>query len=202
MPYTKPVIREPYYECPVWIENEVDRKEYICLSSSSTPEDVELFLVHLFGYSNIDVKQSLKDSFRELLEKDQVAILGGIAFFDDENRSIMPSCCCGLEEWAEVHSSIHNKISPWMGHDPYPGITYHDNFIRVLSDAPEESSKKKLFCIEYTYEEIYCSLEETKNDLLGFIKKPLFLWINSRDQEIAQRTKQKMYEWFMKDIVG
>jgi hypothetical protein len=43
MPYTKPVIREPYHDCPVWIENNVDRKEYLCLTAESNEQDVELF---------------------------------------------------------------------------------------------------------------------------------------------------------------
>jgi hypothetical protein len=98
MPYTKPVIREPYYDCPVWIESEVDRNEVTFLSSDSSAHDVELFLLHMFGYNSIDVSHSIQRSFEELFKLDEVAILGGIAFFKDEDTVIMPSCCCGLEQ--------------------------------------------------------------------------------------------------------
>ncbi|MGO4543117.1 hypothetical protein [Paenibacillus sp. 2TAB19] len=138
MPYTRPVIREPYYDCPVWIESEVARNEVTLLSSDSSAHDVELFLLHLFGYNSIDVSQSIQRSFEELFKLDEVAILGGIAFFKDEESFILPSCCCGLEQWETVNQSINNRQSPWLGHDPSPGVTYHDDFLLVWADDPKK----------------------------------------------------------------
>lgn len=114
-PFTKAVIIDPYYYCPIWIDSEVTRKEYIILSADSNKEDVELFLILLFGYNGIDVKQSLEKSFHELFNEDEVAISGGIAFFGTNNKKILPSCCCGLEDWHEVYDSVINKTSPWLG---------------------------------------------------------------------------------------
>jgi len=111
MAYTKPVIREPYDDCPVWIENKVDRKEFVCLSAESNEQDE----------------------------------------------------------------------------------------IRVWSDDPESDRKKDLHFIDFTYKEIIESLENTKNDLVGFINNPLFHWIYKRDEELAIKVKQQMYHWFIKE---
>ncbi|CAH0119944.1 hypothetical protein PAE9249_02453 [Paenibacillus sp. CECT 9249] len=42
-PFTKPVIIDPYFDAPAWMDNNVDREELIILSADSTDEDVELF---------------------------------------------------------------------------------------------------------------------------------------------------------------
>ena len=118
MPYTKAVITGPYYDKPEWIANEITREEFICLSSESNERDVELFLILLFGYNHINVEQSFLLSFNELLEQEGVVLSGGIAFFEDENKYILPSCCCGLEDFSGVIDTIINRQSPWMGHDP------------------------------------------------------------------------------------
>lgn len=198
MPHTRPVIREPYYDCPVWIESEVSRNEVTYLSSESSKHDVELFLLHLFGYNNIDVSGSIKSSFDELFELDEVAILGGIAFFKDEDTMILPSCCCGLEDCVTVIESINIRHSPWLGHDPSPSIIYHPDYLLVCSDDPQ-TENKDLYNIRYTYPEITESLEKTMEDLRGFIEKPLFQWLETRDKEIACNMKTKMYKWFLKD---
>ncbi|RED66142.1 hypothetical protein [Cohnella lupini] len=196
MPYTKPVIREPYYDCPVWIESELTRNEVTYLTSESSKHDVELFLLHLFGYNNIDISQSIQSSFEELFMLDEVAILGGVAFIKDEEIFIMPSCCCGLEDWSKVIEAINNRESPWLGHDPTPGITYHEDYLLVWSDDPQTDNKDK-YNIRFTFSEIMDSLEITREDLRGFIERPLFQWLERRDKEIANNMKSKMYKWFL-----
>lgn len=199
-PYTKAVIIEPYYECPIWIENDVLRKKYTKLDAESSEEDVVLFLILLFGYNNINVKQSLEESFNELFKEEGVVLSGGIGFFE-ENNVILPSCCCGLEDWSEVYDSVRNKTSPWLGHDPNPGITYSDNRVKVWPDAPDRSTvTQELRFIEYEYEELLRSLEKTKEELIGFIREPLFRWVNDRSEKIAVEMMRKMDEWFLREF--
>lgn len=198
--YTKIVIREPYYESPIWIDNDIFRKEHVVLTENSSTEDVELFLVHLFGYNNIDVKESFENSFKEIFNEDEVAILGGIAFFDNEDIFIMPSCCCGLEDLVLVIESIKNRVSPWLGHDPNPGVKYSGNdIVRVWSDDPNTTKTKSTFYIEFMYDELIQALEDNKKELLGFIKKPLYKWICNRDKSIADEMIIKMKQWFLKE---
>ncbi|RAV05528.1 hypothetical protein [Paenibacillus sp. YN15] len=196
MAYIKPVICDPYYDCPVWIENEITRNENTFLSQNSSTHDVELFLLHLFGFGRIAPGKSFTESFEELLSKDEVAISGGIAFFKDETTLIGPSCCCGLEQWREVEASILNKKSPWLGHDPFPSITYEDDRILVWPDDPSKV-KDETFSIPFTYEEMLDGLGCVQQDLIDFIEGPLMRWIMQRDEKLALQMKQKMFHWFI-----
>lgn len=109
----------------------------------------------------------------------------------------MPSCCCGLEQFREIYNSIVNRESPWLGHDPSPGITYKDNMAIVWSDDPDSNDRSDIFHIDFKFEEILSRLEKSKYDLKDFIDKPLFEWIYRRDQDTAEKMKDRMYEWFL-----
>lgn len=198
MPYTKAVITDPYYDKPKWITNEVTRKEYMCLSSESSSHDVELFLTHLFGYMNINVEHTLLISFNELFEQDYIALSGGVAFFADEHNFILPSCCCGLEDYSNVIDSIINKQSPWMGHDPSPGLIYNNNQVYVWPDDPESSISREKF-IEFSYEELKENLDKTSKEIKGFIDGPLYYWIAKENSEIAVAMNEKMKKWLLNE---
>lgn len=60
-PYTKPVIVDPYYDRPCWMEHEVERKEFVILSADSSSDDLELFFILLFGYNQMDAKLPLEE---------------------------------------------------------------------------------------------------------------------------------------------
>ncbi|MFK4300596.1 hypothetical protein ABH892_000695 [Paenibacillus sp. RC254] len=198
MPYTRPVIIDPYYDKPEWITNEVTREEIISLSPQSSEQDVELFLILLFGYNHINIEQSFCLSFNELLQQEEVAISGGIAFFEDESKYILPSCCCGLEDFSNVIYSISNKQSPWMGHDPTPGITYIGDQAYVWPDDQETLDSNVYFPIQFSYKELIDSLDKTRKEIQGFIEGPLHKWINKRDKEIAGTMRDRMKQWIMK----
>ncbi|MGO4376326.1 hypothetical protein AB4Z21_37365, partial [Paenibacillus sp. MCAF20] len=59
--------------------------------------------------------------------------------------------------------------------------------------------KNELNSIRFTYSEITESLERTRLDMLGFIEKPLYQWLVTRDKAIADNMKSNMYKWFLKD---
>lgn len=198
MPYTKVVITNPYFDKPIWITGEVTRMEFMCLSSESSSHDVELFLTHLFGYMNINVEQSLQISFNELFEQDYIALSGGVAFFADDKNYILPSCCCGLEDYLNVIHAIINKQSPWMGHDPAPGLTYNNNQVYVWSDDQESSGSNKIF-IEFLYQELKENLDKTSKEMKGFIEGPLYYWIAKENIEIADTMKAKMKKWLLNE---
>lgn len=198
MAYTKPVIIEPYYDKPEWISNDVIRNEFICLSSESTEQDVELFLILLFGYNHINIEQSFKLSFNELWKQDEVALSGGIAFFESESKYILPSCCCGLEDLTDVIDLIMNKQTPWLGHDPAPGITYITDQAYVWPDDPETIHSSINTSIEFSYRELIESLDKSRKEMQGFIEGPLYEWIFKRDEEIASIMKVRMKQWILK----
>ncbi|SHJ93493.1 hypothetical protein SAMN02745163_02867 [Clostridium cavendishii DSM 21758] len=90
------IIQNPYYDAPSWIDDSIERKEFVILDRESSEEDVELFLIELLGYNNINIEQDKELVIRELLSEDEIAIAGGILFIG-EDKKIFPSCCCGLE---------------------------------------------------------------------------------------------------------
>ncbi|MFF2886968.1 hypothetical protein [Paenibacillus sp. NPDC057967] len=196
MSYTKPVVMDPYYDQPEWMTNEIIRKEFICLSSESNEHDVELFLILLFGFNHIPVNQSFQKSFNELLKEEEVAISGGIAFFQDEQSFILPSCCCGLEKISDIVHSIRNKQSPWLGHDPFPSVTYEGDKALVWPDDPEACISKGFLPIKYHYKELVTSLDKSVEYLHDFIDGPLYRWIGKRDNKIADAVREQMKRWF------
>lgn len=198
MSYTKPVITDPYYEKPEWISHEVTRREFICLSGESTEQDVELFLILLFGYNDININQSFRSSFIELLEEEEVALSGGIAFFEDDNKYILPSCCCGLEDISYVKDTIINKGSPWMGHDPTPGITYIHDQVYVWPDDSETINSDVNKAIRYQFKQLLDFLERTQKEMQDFIEGPLYNWVAIQDKEIAVALKEQMKQWIIK----
>lgn len=195
MPYTKTVIMDQHFEKPSWIINKLVKREYVVLSETSSSHEVELFLTLLFGYNHINVEQSLNESFSELFEQEQVALPGGIAFFDDEHTFILPSCCCGLEDFMDIIDSVSNGQSPWLGHDPSPGITYTDNHALVWPDDPGSCNKSD--GITFPYGELIAQLESAKIELQAFIDGPLYNWIDKENRGIAQTMKDKLKIWLV-----
>ncbi|REK76023.1 hypothetical protein [Paenibacillus paeoniae] len=199
MSYTKPVIIDPYYAQPEWITSEITRKEFVPLSADATDHDVELFLILLFGFMGIPVDQSFQQSFEELLRQEEVALSGGIAFFQDEQRFVLPSCCCGVEGISEIIHSIQKQQSPWLGHDPFPGITYEGDKAFVWSDDPESCVSKGEMPIVFDYNELITSLEKSVEAMNQFIDGPLYEWIGKRDMLIADAVRDQMKKWLVKD---
>jgi len=199
MPYTKPVIIDPYYAQPVWITSEITRHECIPLSANATDHDVELFLILLFGFQGIPVDHSIQQSFQELLRREEIALSGGIAFFQDEQKFILPSCCCGLEEVADIIHSIHNQQNPWLGHDPFPGITYDGDKAYVWPDDPESCLINGDMPIAFDYHLLISSLEKSMEAMNQFIAGPLYEWIGKRDKEIADAVRDQMKRWLVKN---
>jgi hypothetical protein len=197
-PYTKAVIVEPYYEQPSWLRTESERPDLVILSRDSRPEEVEWFLVLLFGYNDIEVACSFDQSFAELFAREGVTLSGGVAFMEGE-RAILPSCCCGLESFEEIYESVCQRTSPWLGHDPSPGILYPEAHVaKVWSNdqaSPGEEAKPP-YSITFEYKDLLHSLEAAREDLRGFIRGPLYRWISQRDLVTGQEMIRKLESWF------
>lgn len=69
----------------------------------------------------------------ELLALDDRLVLPGGLLLRSGEREIVPSCCCGLENWPEWRH-VADGHSPWMGHDPAPGVERVGNRWRVWPD--------------------------------------------------------------------
>jgi hypothetical protein len=101
---------------------------------------------------------------------------GGIAVVASE-RTIVPSCCCGLETWREWRKVLTDGQSPWIGHDPAPLVEAHGDEIRIWSDGGMGEKPMDETAIVITRGDFTRALEAVTCDLEGFLV-PLRAWLD------------------------
>ena len=196
----KAIIRNTYYKAPNWIDDNIERKEFVVLDGDSSENDVELFLIELLGYNNINIEQEIKLVMKEVLSEDEIVIAGGILFVG-ENRNIFPSCCCGLESWNEVLDAAIGKSSPWLGHDPYPCFEYVVNNIRIWSDDFKAKQSSEIYFIECDRDILIKKLKLIRSDLIKFSKGPLYKYLIEHVRTHADQIVQQFEKWFSLNLV-
>ncbi|WP_141504599.1 hypothetical protein [Paenibacillus luteus] len=203
MSHVQAVIIDPYYEIPLWLP-EAERKETIYLSKNSSVEDVVLFLTLLCGYNHLDINVEPHEVVQQLIVQEKVAMSGGIAF-EGNNKRILPSCCCGLEQWREVSDAVSNKKGVWLGHDPLPTTEYLNGSVRIWSDdyfgiykqkQPTEHEKQAMYFIEFEHDVLINKLRGIETDLIEFFKYPLTQALAMIDNSLLDILFIKYCEWF------
>lgn len=189
----KVVAMKGYCDCPEWLNGDFSG-EYIKLTGECTKNQVDAVLYSAMGYVGVELSDSPKETllrYLTVLERGEAILWGGIMFSDDE-KVILPSCCCGLEEWQEIMADICGRNKPWLGHDPFGTCIYDEKFITVCSDDPlmyetEEKKKNADSCIkiEFTYNEMNSLLNKAEKGVEEFISKPLKSRITELCPEIA-----------------
>ncbi|MEJ8302732.1 hypothetical protein [Saccharibacillus sacchari] len=192
MPYARPVLRvEPYGERPEWLNASTDVNDCIPLSALANEREVELFLYTLLGASQLELRPTpdeMLGAFMELDEEDGITLSGGIAFYQDENRRIMPGCCAGVEQIPEIIEDVANRQSPWLGHDPWPTIAYEGDQAYIWPDHISATEKP----IVYPYEELLQSVYRCATELEGFIDGPLYTWLVARTPDLAGAVSERL----------
>lgn len=202
MPRIRAVVTDPYYEQPSWLSR-VENPHIAYLSRNSSPEDVSIFLTVLCGMNDIEINQEPRMVIKKLIKLEDVALSGGISF-EGQGKEIVPSCCCGLEQWNEVSEAVSSKKDPWLGHDPFPSIQYDADNVRIWSDdyfgvmksePPTELEKQNMFFVEYSYKNLIEQLEGIKLDLLQFYKYPLVEQLSMVDTKLLDTLFLKYCSW-------
>ncbi|TYP74653.1 hypothetical protein [Paenibacillus methanolicus] len=201
MPIVHAVVQEPYYEQPPWLPK-VEYKEVVTLSALSNQADASLFLALLCGYNHIDVNREPDEVVRDLIALEEIAIRGGIAFEDERNR-IVPSCCSGLETWRDILDAVLGKKGAWLGHDPFPTLTYESEFVNVWSDdvtgtmrEVTESGRLKMYAITYRRDELIDKLQRIEQDLLDFYRHSLDKALAIVDDDLREALFSSYRRWF------
>lgn len=200
------IIQDPYFDHLSWL-SKVEYRETVNLSKLSTLEDAVLFFTLLCGYNNVDVDRECAAVLNELITTDEVAIRGGIAF-EDKDKVILPSCCCGLENWRDVLEAVLSKKSVWLGHDPFPSVEYVDNTVRIWSDDfsgvmrkdLSEQELQKMYYIEYNRDDLIKKLQSIEIDLLDFYKYSLEKALWMVDDYYKEMLFLKYCKWFNLDV--
>ncbi|CAM4010211.1 hypothetical protein [Saccharibacillus endophyticus] len=205
MPYSYPVLHvEPYHERPEWLNSATEVEEYMRLSPLADEREVELFLYVLLGASDLELRPTPREMLQQFMaldEEDGIALSGGIVFCENENRRILPSCCAGVEQIPEIIEDVINRQSPWLGHDPWPTITYEGEQAYVWPDHvsaqfPDSESLKIEASDEppivYAYKELLQSVRRCASELEGFIDGPLYLWLIANSPELAGAVSERL----------
>ena len=106
---------------------------------------------------------------------DAVLILPGGLRATMGSDSIMPSCCCGLEDWREWLGLLEGETSLWLGHDPAPWVECTAQGFTVWADGGMGGSFPSATRIEFTNEQLAASLSKVKRDLNNFLES-LRVW--------------------------
>ncbi|ERI11669.1 hypothetical protein [Aneurinibacillus aneurinilyticus] len=200
------IIQDPYFDQPSWL-SKAEYRENVVLSKLSSIDDAVLFFTLLCGYNDVDVARDPTDVLNELIATDEVVIRGGITF-EDKNKVILPSCCCGLENWRDVLEAVISKEGVWLGHNPFPSVEYIDNTVRIWSDDfsgvmrkdVTEKEIRKMYYIEYSRDDLIKKLQSIETDLLDFYKCSFKKALWMVDDYHKEMLFLKYCKWFNLDV--
>lgn len=181
----KAVITNIYCTKPIWVNEDIEIKCLVTLDSETNDNDISLFFGLLFEYNEIDYGSNINEALDNLLSNDEIIISGG-PFFTDGLVHILPSCCCGLEGLNEVTMAIKHNVSPWLGHDPNPGIEYYSSGnVKIWGDDPVKNDKVEF--ILCTYRELIIKWVQMCEELLIFFDKSCLEYLKKYSYKKADK---------------
>lgn len=150
------------------------------------------FLQELYDYGDEDDTQKAEtpaDLIQSLLARDEQVIAGGLVIIAKDFR-LIPGCCCGLEGWIEWKDLKKGSDSPWLGHDPFPGVDTRGD--RAVLHNGLNAGRKSF---ELSYKELSELVDQASLSLSQFLKA-LYNWLNEIDPKNAKGLSGKIAEWF------
>ena len=146
---------------------------YVRLRRSSSPDDVAVVMgvVASYGREGHGGPASIAD----LLAAFPAILPGGLAVVAGD-RQVLPSCCCGLENWSEWKRVVPDGSSPWTGHDPAPLVEVGGDEVRIWSDGAMGEKPIDEVPIVFSLPDFGKALAEVERDLEGFLE-PLEAWL-------------------------
>src|SRR6187399_2630101 len=150
--------------------------QFVRLWGSATPDDVALFLVVASSYGRTDEEPAA--SVDDVLSDFPHVLPGGIRVVSDE-RTVVPSCCCGLENWPDWRRVLTDGESPWTGHDPAPLVEPDKDVVRIWSDGGMGEAPHHEVPIIFPRSAFALAVETVGEDLREFLQ-PLRAWLDAR----------------------
>ena len=234
-------IEAGYYNCGYRMEGEtpewIPRHTKIfsgwqSLNGRTEEKEVDCFLLSLLSYNQsrfeelhkglrlnwaLTDKDKIIPEMIKLMNKRHFVLGGGLAFY---NRTagltmtdpITPGCCGGLEDWhGNVLGMKNERISPWMGHDPYVSLTvidgdpvictgdYYDSTDIYFSGDDSDDGVEGGFLIDESGSNRKSELEETVRSADPFVESTSSDWIRFRSDEFDEQLKnvETEFEEFM-----
>lgn len=166
-----PVVEAPYERSEFWWPLPAATQgspTWIELSGQASEMDVALVAYQCAAYNARARGGVLTPT--ELLARDGRLVLPGGLLVRSGGREIAPSCCCGLENWLEWRD-VPQGLSPWMGHDPTPGIERFGTLWRLW---PEYDMNLRAGCgepIDFDLDTLTAELDRVAAALHAFVAR-------------------------------
>ncbi len=198
------VLAESYLECPEWIEHRIEETDFIVLGPQSGEREAEFFATVLLSDDGIEDRSTPRKAFEGLLALDPdngIAVEGGLVFYENGVRRAVPGCCGGIEQIPEIVLDVRYKRSPWMGHDPWPTVTYEGDQAYVWPDNAKVQFSKTEGAAEpdvseppivYPYDELLQGVEQAAAEFKGFLDGPLHRCLNARVPDLADAVTERL----------
>lgn len=167
-------------------------KPLIRLWKDTTFEETGSVIAQIAAYNQINITLDKKEIINNLINKNGLVVGGGLKTVEND-KFIIPSCCCGLEGWNEWLLLSPEFTGVWLGHDPSPYIEFvtEKQVYEVWSNGNLGESSDKSFSIEFSTEEMRKALNRVSQDLKDFI-----FVLDSWAKDLFPKQSDKLVETF------
>lgn len=190
----KIMINNQHYDILEWMTPKT-YPDTIILNKESSFDDVICFLITYVGFNMIEDKITKDNLYNVFCSALEVALPGGYYF--EAQKSIAPSCCCGIEQRFELIEDIKNHRSTWLGHDPTPDFSYEDGYILIKSDV-SESNSTNCYTLKSSRSDFFKMISEAERDLIDFLDFALLKYLNKQSipysVEIVALMKDRLWQ--------
>jgi hypothetical protein len=177
------------FQCP-WDVPQFKPFSWIRLSGEMTYQEIGLVFAQLIQYNHLDLSGESQVVLKRVLEAQGLILPGGIQVVFG-NKSISPSCCCGLETWREWQDYLKTGQSPWLGHNPSPWIEKQGELVCIWSDGGMGEPLENVFHIDVLHSVFQDRLRIVEKDLQAFL-----YCIGSWAQEIGFEQSENLFQKF------
>jgi len=170
---------------------------FVRLSGSTPENEVALFVAVASSYGRGHLPAA---SASLLLEEFPHVLPGGLAVVTRE-RSVFPSCCCGLEAWPEWEHVLETSGGPWMGHDPSPLVEVVGEEIHVWSDGAMGEKPVDERPIVFRRAQFTSALAQVSRDLQAFLPL-LHRWLGLHAPVYAEGLTELFKSRFIRPVAN
>lgn len=119
---------------PLWPVANLPAYSWLRLWDGCNHDEVGLFMYALanYGADEDEAELNVTETLRTIAERELLILPGGL-YVKQGDAIVHPGCCSGLEDWREWYF-VPDGVSPFMGHDPWPGTELVDGLVRIHAD--------------------------------------------------------------------
>ncbi|WP_031516476.1 hypothetical protein [Streptomyces sp. NRRL F-5123] len=169
-----PVLETPEAACfSPWPVADLAPYTFAPLSGRMTADEVGSALAMLADYNaragDGDHPSDAEGLIRGLLEAEKILAPGGLRLHDTATgTTVVPGCCCGLEDWREW-LDVADGESLWLGHDPSPRFEHRGDAVRLWPDGRDAVEAPATQPVEIRLTALPAILRATQQDLRAFL---------------------------------